>query len=86
METQLKLSVIDKKRKEPLPLLKEFKNQFYLARGTALALQLGHRKSVDFDFFSTEKFDILTLEKKINKLFKEQKITIIQLEPDTLSI
>ena len=25
---------------------------FYLAGGTALALQLGHRQSVDFDFFS----------------------------------
>ncbi len=27
---------------------------FYLAGGTALALQLGHRQSVDFDFFSKE--------------------------------
>ena len=26
--------------------------QFYLAGGTALALQLGHRRSVDLDFFS----------------------------------
>jgi len=25
---------------------------FYLAGGTALALQLGHRRSVDLDFFS----------------------------------
>ncbi len=27
---------------------------WYLAGGTALALQLGHRRSVDFDFFSTK--------------------------------
>lgn len=27
-------------------------NGYYLAGGTALALQLGHRRSVDFDFFS----------------------------------
>jgi len=26
--------------------------RFYLAGGTALALQLGHRRSVDLDFFS----------------------------------
>jgi len=26
--------------------------QFYLAGGTALALHLGHRASIDFDFFS----------------------------------
>lgn len=29
--------------------------------GTALALRLGHRQSVDFDFFSTEEFDPDTL-------------------------
>lgn len=36
-------------------LLPRFKNLegFYLAGGTALALQLGHRVSVDFDFFSS---------------------------------
>lgn len=28
---------------------------FYLAGGTALALQIGHRQSVDFDFFSQQK-------------------------------
>ncbi len=28
------------------------RNQFYLAGGTALALQIGHRESQDFDFFS----------------------------------
>lgn len=29
-----------------------FNQRFYLAGGTALALQLGHRQSVDLDFFS----------------------------------
>ena len=29
-----------------------FAKRFYLARGTALALRLGHRLSVDLDFFS----------------------------------
>jgi predicted nucleotidyltransferase component of viral defense system len=29
-----------------------FANRFYLAGGTALALRLGHRRSVDLDFFS----------------------------------
>lgn len=32
----------------PLPFI----HQFYLAGGTALALQIGHRRSVDLDFFS----------------------------------
>ncbi len=30
----------------------EFLQRFYLAGGTALALQLGHRRSVDLDYFS----------------------------------
>jgi predicted nucleotidyltransferase component of viral defense system len=30
---------------------------FYLAGGTALALYLGHRRSVDLDFFSAQPFD-----------------------------
>lgn len=29
-----------------------FSHRFYLAGGTALSLQIGHRRSVDFDFFS----------------------------------
>ena len=31
------------------------KSKWYLAGGTALALQAGHRKSVDLDFFTAEK-------------------------------
>ena len=30
---------------------------FYLAGGTALALQLGHRRSVDFDWFREDPID-----------------------------
>lgn len=40
--------------KELFSKLAVFKDDFYLAGGTALALQLGHRVSVDFDFFSPE--------------------------------
>ena len=32
-------------------------SNFYLAGGTALALQIGHRKSMDLDFFSILSFD-----------------------------
>jgi predicted nucleotidyltransferase component of viral defense system len=37
-----------------------FGQRFYLAGGTALALQLGHRKSVDLDFFTPTE-DISTI-------------------------
>ncbi|MCA9386202.1 nucleotidyl transferase AbiEii/AbiGii toxin family protein [Candidatus Dojkabacteria bacterium] len=37
-------------------------SDFYLAGGTALSLQLGHRKSIDLDFFSQKDFDPRILE------------------------
>lgn len=45
-----------KKVLENLSKLK-FVSQFYLAGGTGLALQLGHRFSQDLDFFSFKKFN-----------------------------
>ena len=41
--------------------------KWYLAGGTALALQMGHRKSIDLDFFTRQKtFDEKKLEKILN--------------------
>lgn len=50
--------VLTKKTKQNLAILSKspfFKN-FYLAGGTGLALQLGHRSSLDLDFFTSENF------------------------------
>jgi len=55
---------------------------FYLAGGTALALQLGHRKSIDLDFF-TDKFpkrDILLQD------LKPFKPRVVQENPGTLDL
>ncbi len=41
---------------------------FYLAGGTALALQYGHRRSVDFDFFSSQDFNTQKLRQACLKL------------------
>ncbi len=37
--------------------LSRFSNDFYLAGGTAIALQIGHRKSIDFDLFTEDAID-----------------------------
>ncbi|WMN11297.1 nucleotidyl transferase AbiEii/AbiGii toxin family protein [Marivirga salinae] len=47
---------------ETLDLLKSLTSEnlltdFFLVGGTALALQIGHRKSIDLDFFSSTAFD-----------------------------
>jgi nucleotidyltransferase AbiEii toxin of type IV toxin-antitoxin system len=46
----------------------EIGKHFYLARGTALALQLGHRISVDLDFFSPTE-DIPTIRPTLDEAF-----------------
>src|SRR3990167_4234875 len=42
--------------------------QAYLAGGTALALQLGHRISVDLDFFTQQEFNETELSTKLSSL------------------
>ena len=41
---------------------------FYLAGGTALALELGHRKSEDLDWFSAKPFSNDQIKKKLSDL------------------
>ncbi len=36
---------------ELVPLIKSFSREFYLVGDTAIALHIGHRRSIDFDLF-----------------------------------
>ena len=44
--------ILSEQQKELLPYIAQFKRTFYLVGGTALALQIGHRQSIDFDLFT----------------------------------
>jgi predicted nucleotidyltransferase component of viral defense system len=60
-----------------LPILKRIMNlkefaPFYLVGGTALALNFGHRISVDLDFFSNDVFDPLLLTNALKKEFGDK--------------
>ena len=48
-----------------LPAMSQFKREYYLVGGTAIALYLGHRRSIDFDMF---KFSAINHKKNIDKL------------------
>ncbi|HEX5206545.1 MAG TPA: nucleotidyl transferase AbiEii/AbiGii toxin family protein [Steroidobacteraceae bacterium] len=56
--------------------------EFTLYGGTALALHLGHRKSVDFDFFGSRTIDLASLESGISFL---AGAAIVQREKNTLT-
>ncbi len=86
MDKKIYWDILDQKRSEILPLLSNFKNDFYLAGGTALALQLGHRDSIDFDFFSTNSFSTEELFHKIERIFLGHQIVKIQEAKDTLTL
>jgi len=76
--------VFNKNQAEIFPKLDFLtKEKFYLAGGTALALYLGHRNSVDFDFYSQNHFDASSLYEKIKKIFKK-KVKKTFSEKDTL--
>jgi hypothetical protein len=78
--------ILDKKRLEILPLLKVFKDRFYLAGGTGLALQLGHRDSIDFDFFTAESFDTEAFYAELLEIFSGRKIVKVLESRDSLDV
>lgn len=48
---------------------------FYLAGGTSVALQFGHRRSVDFDWFTNQSFNPSVLSASLTKEFPGFEIT-----------
>ncbi len=79
-------NILDKKRLDILPLFKNFKDNFYLAGGTSLALHLGHRDSIDFDFFTEEDINTKKLFERLKKIFEGHKLLKIQEEDNTLTV
>lgn len=55
-----------------LPLVQKFKENFGLVGGTAIALYIGHRESIDFDMFSPEEFE----NKNLRGIISRSKIDI----------
>lgn len=45
------LEILNKEQVDLLPILSQFKREYYLVGGTAIALHIGHRESIDFDLF-----------------------------------
>lgn len=80
----MNLEVLTKEGKDIFRLLGKFED-FYLAGGTALALQIGHRISVDFDLFS-EKEISKNLLAKVKRVFDGKIIIPSVNNPDELTV
>ena len=63
------LEILSKEQLDLLPILSQFKREYYLVGGTAIALHIGHRESIDFDLFKEKdirKKDVYTKLKNID--------------------
>ena len=86
MPNKLHQEVLNNQQKKLLPLVRQFRNRFYLAGGTAIALQLGHRRSIDFDLFSDQKIDQRKIRSLIIKNHHIDKVIIDNKEEYTLIV
>lgn len=68
--------ILSKNAKNALALLGEsgILEESYLAGGTALALQIGHRLSYDFDFFTDKVFNEKIVIQKLFKIARDFKL------------
>ena len=65
--------ILNAEQRQLLPLLGKFKSEFYLVGGTAIALHIGHRLSIDFDLFKNGTIK----PKKITDTFKKHNETLL---------
>ena len=77
------MNVLPQAQRNLWPELKNVPDHFVLYGGTAIALQLGHRESIDFDFFGSEYCNPDTLLNTVPPLKNAQ---VIQRAPNTLSV
>ncbi|MFA6047425.1 MAG: nucleotidyl transferase AbiEii/AbiGii toxin family protein [Parcubacteria group bacterium] len=68
--------ILTKEQLELAPLIRSFSRSFGLVGGTAIALHIGHRRSIDFDLFTHKKFNNTNLIRKISKYKPIQEIIV----------
>ena len=67
-----------------LPLIKKFSGDFYLVGDTALALQYGHRRSIDFDLFTKKSFENQKILRSIRENHHIDRIYVDEADQLTL--
>lgn len=59
------LEILSPEQTALLPFIKKFVKPYYLVGGTAVALHIGHRKSIDFDLFTEENINANAIKKQV---------------------
>ena len=78
--------VLTKKQINLLPLIKKFSESFGLVGGTAIALHIGHRESIDFDLFTLNELNSFKIKRKITDGFNIEKVFVSEDDEYTVLI
>ncbi len=68
--------ILTSTQKKLLPFVSTYKPQFVLVGGTSLALQLGHRRSIDFDLFAFHPFNTQQILQEVTTAKILQKVLV----------
>lgn len=68
-------NILNRNQAELLSLIKQFKREYFLVGGTAIALQIGHRISIDFDLFKNSKINPSRIIEKISNTKYQYLVT-----------
>jgi hypothetical protein len=68
------IEILSEKQQDLLAFIAQFKRSFYLVGGTAIALYLGHRRSIDFDLFTYTRLNKSRVKSKLIPIPYEQYI------------
>lgn len=83
---RLHKEILTKEQVDLLPLLIKFSKHFFLVGGTAVALHIGHRRSIDFDLFSLEAFQNTDIRRIISRTFRIERVLVNKLGEFTITI
>jgi hypothetical protein len=78
--------VLSESQKELLPLISSFSADFGLIGGTAVALQWGHRRSIDFDLVTFSQLDSDRIRGKIRDKYQIDSVMVNETNEYTLVI
>lgn len=78
--------ILSDTQKSVLPLIGVFKKNFGLVGGTAIALCIGHRESIDFDLFSADELDRHALRKEISAFANDIRVLVDKADEYTVIV
>ncbi len=86
MPDSIHKEILTKEQAELLPIVADFSKSFGLVGGTAIALIIGHRESLDFDLFSMKSFSNMQISNTIKKRIKIDSVIVNKLGEFTIII